>query len=75
MHDEVAVHEVEAVGSGLEGELDHLVDQFLIEAGELVDVFAGVPAAGDTEPEVKVEGLQVPVPEEVSLDHPKVLKH
>ena len=74
VHDEDVVHEVEAVGPGLEGELNHLVHELLLKAGELVNVLAGVAAAGDAEAKVKVECLQVSVPEEVALNHSKVLK-
>lgn len=40
---------------------------------ELVDVFTGVSAVGNAEAEVKVEVLEEPTLEVVSLDHPKAV--
>ena len=72
MHHQLVVHKVEAVAARLERVLDHQLDGGRIELGELVDVLARVLAVGDAEAKVKVEGLEVPIPEEVSLDHPEV---
>ena len=72
VHHQLVVHEVEAVAARLERVLDHQLDGGRIELGELVDVLARVLAVGDAEAEVKVKGLEVPIPEEVSLDHPEV---
>ena len=72
MHHQLVVHEVEAVAARLERVLDHQLDGGRIELGELVDVLARVLAVGDAEAEVKVKGLEVSIPEEVSLDHPEV---
>ena len=72
VHHQLVVHEVEAVAARLERVLNHQLDGGRIELGELVDVLARVLAVGDAEAEVKVKGLEVPIPEEVSLDHPEV---
>lgn len=41
------------------------------ELWELIDVFTRVSAARDAEAEIKVKGLQQPLPEVVPLDHPE----
>ena len=74
VHYQLVVDKVEAVGARLERILDHDGNRLLVEPGELVDVLAGVLAVGDAEPKVKVEGLEVLVPEKVSLYHAKILK-
>ena len=74
VHDQLVVDKLEAVGARLERILDHDGNRLLVEPGELVDVLAGVLAVGDAEPKVKVEGLEVLVPEKVSLYHAKILK-
>lgn len=44
----------------------------LRKLGKLIDVFTSVPAAGDTEPKIKVKVFQQAFPEVVPLDHPEV---
>ena len=51
----------------------YLVNQLLVEAGELVDVLARVARVGDAEPKVKVKGFEVAVTEKVALNHPEIL--
>ena len=73
VHHQLVVDEVETIRPRLERVLDHKLDCGSVKFGELVNVFARVLAVGDAEAEVKVEGLEVTVPEEVALYHPEVL--
>ena len=73
MHHQLVVDEVETVGLCGEGVHDHLPRRLGVDAGEVVDVLAGVLAVGHAEPEVEVERLEVGITEEVALDHPEVL--
>ncbi len=74
VHDQLVVDKVEAVGARLERILYHEGDGLLVEAGKLVDVLAAVLAVGDAEAKVKVEGFQMLVPKEVTLNHAKILR-
>ena len=69
VHYKFVIDEVEAVGPGLEGVLNHQVDGVVVQAGELVYVLATVDAVGDAEPKVKVECFQVLITKEVSFNH------
>ena len=69
VHYKFVVHEVEAVGPGLEGILHHQVDGRVVQAGELVYVLAAVDAVRDAETKVKVESFQVLITKEMSFNH------
>lgn len=73
VHDEFPVDKVKAVGLCGERVHDHLPRGLGIDGGEVVDVLAGVLAVRHAKAEVKVEGLEVWVPEEMTLDHAEVL--
>lgn len=73
MHHQPVIHEVEAVGLCLIRVTDHLVDQLLGEGREVVDVLAGVLAAGDAEAKVEVEAFEQLVAEVVPLNHAEVV--
>jgi hypothetical protein len=73
VHDQFSLHEVEAVGNGLEGTLDHLLLEFGAELGQFVDGLEGVLGVGHAEGHFELEGLdEVPL-EVVLLDHEELL--
>ena len=72
VHDKLIVDEVETVGFRGKGVHDHLLRRVRVDAGEVVDVLAGVLGVGHAEPEVKVERFEVAITEEVPLDHAEV---
>lgn len=73
VHHQPVIHEVEAVRLCLVRVTDHLADQLFRERGEVVDVLAGVLAAGDAEAEVEVKAFEQLVAEVVPLDHAEVV--
>lgn len=73
MHDEFAIDKVKRIAPGGKRFGNHLSDSFGIQFGKVVDVLTSVLTVGNAESEVEVEGLEVAIPEKVSLDHPEVL--
>src|SRR5690554_3468609 len=69
MHDQLVVHEVEAIRLGGLWIVDHLLTQLGTNGRKVVDVFAGIRAVRDAESKVKVERLQQGIVEKVPFNH------
>lgn len=54
MHDEFSLDEVVAVWDGLEGVVDHVLNQLRSEIGEFVDGFQVCSAVGDAKRDLKL---------------------
>ena len=72
VHNELVVHEVEAVGLGFERVADDILLLLWGQVGHVVDRFPGVGGVGDAESEAEIERFDELPSEVVTLDHAEV---
>ena len=72
VHDELVVHEVEAIGLGFPWTADEVLLLFLVQLRHLVDHLPGILAIRNAESKGEVEALEEVLLEIMPLNHPKI---